>query len=75
MDMIAVTPAEQEYLKQIYLRTNDSSKNMHIKELASLVSTKPASVSDMIKKLAIKGLVLHNNTRKNAMLLLPYKNW
>jgi len=60
MNNMTVNPAEQEYLKQIYLHTNDLLKDMHTKELAMLVNIKPASVTDMVKKLATKDLVVYN---------------
>ena len=58
-----MTIAEQEYLKQIYLLTSDKNEKIHTKELAAMVSTKPASVTDMIKKLAAKNLIIYNKYR------------
>jgi DtxR family Mn-dependent transcriptional regulator len=55
-----MTAAEQEYLKQIHHGTSGKIKKMHTKELASLVKAKPASVSDMIRKLAIKKLIIYH---------------
>lgn len=46
--------AKQEYLKQNYLYTSSTEGKIHIKDLAAMVSTKPASVTTMIKKLAAK---------------------
>jgi DtxR family Mn-dependent transcriptional regulator len=59
-DSIFLTPAEQEHLKQIYLHTGGKTKNTHTNELAVLVNTKPSSVTDMIRKLATKELVIYD---------------
>jgi len=40
-----MTVAEQEYMKQIYLGTAEKDKTMHTRELALLLSTRPASVT------------------------------
>lgn len=55
-----MTIAEQEYLKQIYLYTSGKEGKIHTKELAAMVGTKPASVTDMIKRLAAKNLISYN---------------
>ncbi|GEP52648.1 hypothetical protein FNO01nite_33200 [Flavobacterium noncentrifugens] len=55
-----MTPSEQEYLKQIYLYTHKQNENVSTNALALLVSTKASSVTDMVKKLAAKDLVVHN---------------
>lgn len=55
-----LTPAEQEYLKQIYLYANGTEKNIHTKQLALLVNAKPPSVTDMLGKLAKKELVSYD---------------
>ena len=57
-----MTVAEQEYMKQIYLGTAEKDKTMHTRELALLLSTRPASVTDMIKKLAEKKLVIYTKS-------------
>lgn len=57
---IVISSAEQEYLKQICLHTLDRVKNIQTKELAELVKTKPSSVTDMVRKLAAKELVIYD---------------
>jgi DtxR family Mn-dependent transcriptional regulator len=58
-----MTKAEQEYLKQIYLYTSGKNEEIHTKELAAMVAAKPASVTDMMKKLAAKNLIIYNKYR------------
>jgi len=57
--MIILSPAEQEYLRQIYLFCKREEK-INTNSLALLVNTKPASVTDMLQKLAKKGLIIYN---------------
>jgi DtxR family Mn-dependent transcriptional regulator len=50
------TLAEENYLKSIYhLSLNDA--NVSTNQIAAALNTKPASVTDMLKKLADKGLI------------------
>ncbi|RKS03416.1 metal-dependent transcriptional regulator [Flavobacterium sp. 102] len=56
--MIILSPAEQEYLRQIYLFCKREEK-ISTNSLALLVNTKPASVTDMLQKLAKKGLIIY----------------
>ncbi len=48
---------EENYLKAIYRLSEGGSKAVLTNELADLLSTKAASVTDMIKKLSIKNLI------------------
>ncbi|TWI96637.1 DtxR family iron (metal) dependent repressor [Mucilaginibacter frigoritolerans] len=57
-----MTAAEQEYIKQIYTGIADGHLPMQTYMLAELVGAKPASATDMVKKLTLKGLL---NYRKN----------
>lgn len=59
MDSFVLTPAEQEYVKHIYLYTQNKEKTIQTKHLASMANTKPSSVTDMVVKLANKGLVVY----------------
>jgi DtxR family Mn-dependent transcriptional regulator len=52
-----MTPAEQEYIKQIYLGTTNGHRPMQTRLLAEMVNAKPSSATDMVKKLTLKGLV------------------
>jgi len=58
-----MTASEQEYLKQIYLYTQESSDMIHTKQLAIQVKARSASVTDMIKRLADKELVVYSPYR------------
>jgi DtxR family transcriptional regulator, Mn-dependent transcriptional regulator len=48
---------EENYLKAIYRLSEGGTKSVLTNELAELLSTKAASVTDMIKKLSIKNLI------------------
>lgn len=48
---------EENYLKTIYRLSEDGSKAVLTSEIAELMSTKAASVTDMIKKLSGKNLI------------------
>jgi DtxR family Mn-dependent transcriptional regulator len=48
---------EENYLKAIYRLSDGGTKSVLTNELAELLSTKAASVTDMIKKLSIKNLI------------------
>jgi DtxR family Mn-dependent transcriptional regulator len=48
---------EENYLKTIYHLSESESKEVSTNAIAEAVSTKPASVSDMLKKLAQKSLI------------------
>jgi len=48
---------EENYLKAIYRLSDDGNKSVLTNELADVMNTKPASVTDMIKKLSLKKLI------------------
>jgi DtxR family Mn-dependent transcriptional regulator len=50
---------EENYLKAIYHLSEDGNKSVLTNELADAMSTKPASVTDMIKKLSGKKLITY----------------
>jgi len=54
-----VTPAEEDYLKAIYHLDNGDNRRVSTNAIAERMDTKPASVTDMVKKLAKKGFVDH----------------
>ena len=54
-----MTPSEQEYLKQIYLYTSGKGDIMHTKKLADLVKVNSASVTDIVKRLAKKKMLIY----------------
>ena len=49
--------SEENYLKSLYLLTDHSNALVSTNQVADKLSTKPSSVTDMMKKLAGKGLV------------------
>lgn len=48
---------EENYLKAIYHLSAENSKPVNTNQIASVLSTKAASVTDMIKKLSAKNLI------------------
>ena len=54
-----LTFAEENYLKAIYHLSNSGTQEVATNALAEAMCTKPASVSDMVKKLSVKGVVEH----------------
>lgn len=55
--MLSLT--EENYLKAIYHLSEDGTKSVLTNELAEAMSTKAASVTDMIKKLSLKTLITY----------------
>ena len=55
--MIPLTPAEENYLKAIYHLSEDGKKSVSTNDLSNEMKTKPASVSDMLRKLANKQVI------------------
>ena len=55
--MIDLSFAEENYLKAIYHLSSDGKKQVNTNAIAERLETKPASVSDMIRKLSDKGVV------------------
>jgi len=50
---------EENYLKAIYHLSDGGQKSVLTNEIAESIQTKPASVTDMVKKLAIKNLITY----------------
>ena len=51
--------AEENYLKAIFHLSENGNKNVSTSDLAEAMKTKPASASDMIRKLSAKGYLEH----------------
>jgi len=49
--------AEENYLKNIYSLQNETNNSISTNLLSDKMNTKPSSVTDMVKKLAVKDLV------------------
>jgi DtxR family Mn-dependent transcriptional regulator len=62
------TLAEENYLKSIY-HLSLNSENVSTNQIAALINTRAASVTDMLKKLADKELI--NYTRYQGVSLTP----
>lgn len=55
--MLSLT--EENYLKAIYHLSDDGQKAVLTNEIAGIMETKPASVTDMVKRLASKKLITY----------------
>jgi DtxR family transcriptional regulator, Mn-dependent transcriptional regulator len=55
--MSELSLAEENYLKAIYHLSSDGKKQVNTNAIADRLETRPASVSDMIRKLSEKGVV------------------
>jgi DtxR family Mn-dependent transcriptional regulator len=51
--------AEENYLKAIYHLSSDRRRQVNTNAIADKLNTKPASVSDMIRKLSEKGVITY----------------
>ncbi|NVK50657.1 MAG: metal-dependent transcriptional regulator [Cyclobacteriaceae bacterium] len=52
-----LTASEENYLKAIYHLSEGASKSVSTNDIAAEMKTKPASVSDMLRKLGEKGVI------------------
>lgn len=52
-----MTFSEENYLKTIYHLTSSSNREVSTNEIAEMIATKASSVTDMLRKLADKGLL------------------
>lgn len=52
-----MTFSEENYLKTIYHITSSSNREVSTNEIAEMIATKASSVTDMLRKLADKGLL------------------
>jgi len=52
-----MTYSEENYLKVIYHLSNNANKGISTNAIANVMESKPSSVTDMVQKLADKGLV------------------
>ena len=59
-----LSPSEENYIKSIY-HLQQTAESVNTNALADHIKTKPASVTDMLKKLQVKNLVNYN----------PYKSF
>jgi DtxR family Mn-dependent transcriptional regulator len=57
--MKKMTHSEEDYLKAIYHLSKDSDEGISTSSIAKIIDTKASSVTDMIKKLAEKKLVVY----------------
>jgi DtxR family Mn-dependent transcriptional regulator len=55
--MITLTSAEENYLKAIYHLTDGGKKSVSTNDVSAEMKTKPASVSDMLRKLGEKEVI------------------
>lgn len=59
IEMSELSFAEENYLKAIYHLSGDGQKQVNTNAIADRLETRPASVSDMIRKLSDKGVVTY----------------
>ena len=57
--MSPLSHAEENYLKAIYHLSSSGQKQVNTNAIAERLETKPASVSDMIRKLSEKGVITY----------------
>jgi DtxR family Mn-dependent transcriptional regulator len=71
--------AEENYLKAIYHLSDGGEKSVSTNSISDALKTKPASVSDMIRKLASKGVIeyqkyhgvhISEEGKKNALMII-----
>lgn len=55
--MVMLSYTEENYLKAIYHLSSGGTKSVTTNEIAESMSTKAASVTDMVKKLSVKDLI------------------
>ncbi|MEP2348492.1 MAG: metal-dependent transcriptional regulator, partial [Algoriphagus sp.] len=55
--MMTLTTAEENYLKAIYHLSDGGTKSVSTNDVAAEMKTKPASVSDMLRKLGDKEVI------------------
>ena len=69
-----MTASEENYIKVIYHLSRVSPKGVSTNAIAGMLATKPSSVTDMIKKLTEKGLLVYQkyqgvNLTENGLLI------
>lgn len=63
--MLTLTFTEENYLKSIYaLQQKNASGEASVNEIAGLMNTKPATVTDMLRKLSDKELIHYEKYKK-----------
>jgi DtxR family transcriptional regulator, Mn-dependent transcriptional regulator len=63
--MLALTYTEENYLKAIYtVQHSNASGEVSVNEIAEKMSTRPATVTDMLRKLSEKDLVNYEKYKK-----------
>jgi DtxR family Mn-dependent transcriptional regulator len=71
--------AEENYLKAFYHLSNEGRQSVSTNAISDVLNTKPASVSDMIRKLAAKGVIqyekyhgvqISDNGKKEALAII-----
>lgn len=63
--MVALTYTEENYLKAIYsIQHNNGSGEVSVNEIAEKMQTRPATVTDMLRKLSDKELIHYEKYKK-----------
>ena len=69
MELLELSFAEENYLKAIYHLSASGEKQVNTNAIAQKLKTKPASVSDMIRKLSEKGAI--NYVKYQGVTITP----
>jgi len=76
---VSLSFAEENYLKAIYHLSDGGKQSVSTNAISEVLKTKPASVSDMIRKLAAKGVIdykryhgvqISKDGKKNALAII-----
>ena len=63
--MLHLTLTEENYLKSIYaIEQNNTSVEVSVNEIAERMQTRPATVTDMLRKLSEKELIHYEKYKK-----------
>ena len=64
---------EENYLKAIFSLSNNNKKTVNTNQIAEHLAMKPASITDMVKKLSTKKLVLYEKYKGTSLTTLGEK--
>jgi len=62
-----LTQTEENYIKAVFKIAEKDKKAVSTNALAALLATSAASVTDMLKRLAVKDMVIYEKDRKSVV--------
>lgn len=68
-----LTQAEENYVKEIFALEEDHNKSVSTNDLAEKLNTKPSSVTDMLRKLSAKNIVVYTKYKGTNLSQLGRK--